>query len=191
MKLFGPLYDMVMRWSAHRHAQWYLGFISTIESVFFPVPTVFMLAPMVAAQPRRGVYLALLATVASVLGGVVGYFIGYFLIDAVFPWIVEFGYEDRYHMAKEWFDRWGFWALFIGAFSPIPYKIFTIAGGSLSMALLPFIGASLLGRAAQFFLVAGLIMLLGPRFEPMARRYIEWLGWLTLAALVVVYLLVK
>lgn len=190
MKLFGSLYDLVMRWSAHRHASRYLGGVSFIEAIFFPVPVVFMLVPMVAAQPARGVYLASLATATSVLGGVFGYLLGLFLIEAVFPWIVQWGHADSYELARAWFDRWGFWALFLAGISPIPYKIFTIAAGSLSMALLPFIGASLIGRAGQFFLAAGLVMLLGPKVEPMVRRYVEWLGWGVLVLAIVIYLFI-
>ena len=185
MKLFGPLYDLVMRWSAHKHAPWYLGVVSFMESSFFPVPTVFMLAPMVAAKPRNGLYLALLATLTSVAGGILGYLIGYFLIDAAMPWIIDFGYLDKYELARSWFDRWGFWALFLAGFSPIPYKVFTIAGGSMSMSLLPFVLASIIGRAGQFFVAAGLIMLLGPKVEPMVRRYVEWLGWAAIVVVVV------
>jgi membrane protein YqaA with SNARE-associated domain len=191
MKLFGPLYDLVMRWSAHKHAPWYLGFVSFIEAIFFPVPVVFMLAPMVAAQPSRGLYLASLTTVTSVAGGVCGYLLGIFLIDAVFPLIEQWGHADSYELAREWFDRWGFWALFLAGISPIPYKVFTIAAGSLSMALLPFIIASLIGRAGQFFLAAGLIMLLGPKVLPMVRRYVEWLGWGVLVLAVVIYLFIR
>lgn len=190
MKLFGSLYDVVMRWSAHKHAPWYLGGVSFIEAIFFPVPVVFMLVPMVAARPSRGIYLAALATVTSVLGGLFGYLLGHFLIDAVFPLIEQWGHADSYELAREWFDRWGFWALFLAGVSPIPYKIFTIAAGSLSMALLPFIGASLIGRAGQFFLAAGFVMLLGPKVEPMVRRYVEWLGWAVLVLAVVIYLFI-
>lgn len=190
MKLFGPLYDLVMRWSAHKHAPWYLCVVSAAEAIFFPVPVVFMLVPMVAARPSRGLYLASLATVTSVLGGMVGYLLGHFLIDAIFPWIVQWGHEHSYELARAWFDRWGFWALFLAGISPIPYKIFTIAAGSLSMSLLPFIGASLIGRAGQFFLAAGLVMLLGPKVEPMVRRYVEWLGWGVLVLAVVAYLII-
>lgn len=180
-----------MRWSEHPHAPRYLCAVSFMESSFFPIPVAFMLAPMVAAAPGRGLYLALLTTVSSVAGGLLGYLIGYALIEAAMPWIVELGYRDSYELAHRWFEQWGFWALFLAGFSPIPYKIFTIAAGSLSMGLLPFVAASLVGRAGQFFLVAGLIMVLGPKVEPMVRRYVEWLGWAAVAAAVVVYLWIR
>lgn len=190
MKLFGPLYDRVMRWAAHPHARWYLCALSFMESSFFPIPTVFMLVPMVAAKPKQGWYLASLATVTSVAGGLLGYLIGYALIEVAMPLIIDFGYLDSFNLAHSWFQEWGFWALFLAGVSPIPYKIFTIAAGSLSMHLLPFVIASLIGRAIQFFLAAGLLVFLGPKFEPVIRRYVDWFGWGTLILAVVIYLLV-
>lgn len=178
MQIFGPLYDKVLKWAAHPKASWYLAFVSFIESFFFPVPTAFMLAPMAVAKPSESLRFASIATVFSVLGGLFGYMLGYFAYELVEPWIVQFGYMDNFERAKNWFDQWGFWALLLAGFSPIPYKIFTIAGGTLSMALIPFVLASIIGRSSQFFFIGGAIMLLGPKFEPMIRRYIEALGWL-------------
>ena len=147
-----------------------------------------MLVPMVAAKPKQGWKLALLATLTSVLGGLLGYLIGYALIEMAMPLIVDFGYLDEFDLAREWFAEWGFWALFLAGVSPIPYKIFTIAAGTLSMHLIPFVIASLVGRSIQFFLAAGILMLLGPRFEPVVRRYVDWFGWGTLILAIVLYL---
>lgn len=191
MALFAAVYERVMRWSAHPHARWYLAGLSFSESSFFPVPPDVMLAPMVVARPDKGMQLALLTTIASVLGGLAGYFIGLFAIQAVEPWIVQYGYEPAYRQAQEWFGQWGFWAVFLAGFSPIPYKIFTITAGALSLALIPFVIASFIGRGARFFLVAKLLATFGPRIEPAVRRYIEWLGWLTVAAAVVAYLVLR
>lgn len=188
MKLFSPLYDRVMRWAAHPHARWYLAAVSFMESSFFPIPTVFMLVPMVAASPRRGWQLALIATVTSVTGGLLGYIIGYALIELAMPYIVTFGYEDSFNLARSWFEQWGFLALFLAGVSPIPYKIFTIAAGTMSMHIVPFILASLIGRSIQFFLAAGVLIVLGPRFEPVVRRYVDWFGWGAVIVAVVVYL---
>lgn len=97
-----------------------------------------MLAPMCLANPRSTWNFALLTTMASVAGGVLGYAIGYFALDAVMPWLQGSGYWPAYQTAMEWFERWGVWTIFIAGFSPIPYKIFTIAAGALSMAFFPF-----------------------------------------------------
>ena len=185
MKLFSPLYRRAMVWSRHPHAPWYLGGMSFIESSFFPVPPDVMLAPMCLAQPHRAWHLALLTTLASVAGGLLGYAIGYFAIDAVLPWLQDSRYWPAYQTAVAWFEQWGFWAVFIAGFSPIPYKMFTIAAGALSMALLPFTLASLVGRGARFFLVAGLMAWGGARMEAALHRHVDRLGWATVAALAI------
>lgn len=190
MKIFSPLYERAMSWARHRRAPWYLGGLSFAESSFFPIPPDVMLAPMSLANPSRAWLFALITTVASVAGGVLGYLIGAFAFDVVAPLIQDGRYWDGYLEARAWFDRWGFWAIFLAGFSPIPYKVFTIAAGAASMALLPFVIASLIGRGLRFFLVAGLMALGGPRMEAVLRRYVDWLGWATvvLVAIAVVVL---
>ncbi len=136
---------------------------------------------MCLANPHHAWRLAWLTTLTSVAGGVFGYSIGYFAIDAMLPWLQDSHYWSAYQTAVEWFDQWGFWAVFIAGFSPIPYKVFTIAAGALSMALLPFTIASLIGRGALFFLVAGLMAWGGARMESALHRYVDRLGWATVA----------
>lgn len=179
MRIFSPLYARAMQWARHRHAPWYLGGMSFAESSFFPVPPDVMLAPMCLARPARAWHYALLTTLASVAGGLAGYAIGFFAFDALAPWLRESQYWPAYQAAMAWFGEYGFWAIFIAGFSPIPYKVFTIAAGVLSMALLPFVLASLVGRGARFFLVAGLMKWGGERMEGMLRRHIDRIGWLT------------
>lgn len=177
MKLFSPLYRRAMIWSRHPHAPWYLGGLSFAESSFFPVPPDVMLAPMCLATPRRAWFFALLTTLASVAGGLLGYAIGAFALDAILPWLQQSHYWPAYQTAVAWFERWGFWAVFIAGFSPIPYKVFTIAAGALGMALLPFTLVSLVGRGLRFFLVAGLMAWGGARMEALLNRYVDRLGW--------------
>jgi membrane protein YqaA with SNARE-associated domain len=182
MKLFGPLYDRVLAWAGHRHAPRYLGALSFAESSFFPVPPDVMLMPMSAARPDKAYGFAALTTITSVLGGVAGYLLGMFAFEAIEPWIVAAGYADKVAAAEAGFAKWGAWVVFIAGFSPIPYKIFTVSAGALSMPFLPFVIASAVGRGARFFLVAGLVRWLGPSMLPHVRRYVEWLGWLTVVA---------
>jgi membrane protein YqaA with SNARE-associated domain len=165
--------------------------LSFMESSFFPIPPDVMLAPMAVKAPARSLQLALITTVASVLGGLLGYLIGYTLFEAVEPWIMQSGYADHFLRATDWFDRFGFWAIFLAGFSPIPYKIFTIAAGSLSMLLIPFVLASIIGRGARFFLVAQLAARLGPAFEPVIRRYSDILGWSLVVIAIVIYSYLK
>ena len=186
MKLFGPIYDRVLRWSAHRHAERYLAALSFAESSFFPIPPDVMLAPMTLARPARGWWFALLTTLASVVGGLLGYAIGSFAIETIEPWLVEFGYIDAYATATEWFGRFGFWAVLVAGFSPIPYKVFTIAAGALGMFLPGFVLASLVGRGGRFFLVAGILIIGGEKMERHLRLNIDMLGWISVAVVVLV-----
>lgn len=191
LKLFGPLYDRVMGWSRHPKAFWYLGGLSFAESSFFPIPPDVMLAPMSLATPSRWWRLALWTTVTSVAGGLFGYLLGAMALDALAGWLAAAGLSESVALAKRWFDEWGFWAVFLAGFSPIPYKAFTIAAGGMSMALLPFVLASVLGRGARFFLVAWLLARFGPALEPRLRPFMEWLGWGTVALAVLAYLLLR
>ncbi len=193
MAIFGPLYDRVMRWSRHRHAEWYLGAMSFAESSFFPIPVDVMLAPMCMASPHRAWRFALNATVFSVLGGLAGYAIGFLAFELIEPWLRESHYWDAYVTARDWFDQYGFWTVFVAGFSPIPYKVFTIAAGVANLALPGFFIASLIGRGARFFLVAGVVYYAGPRLEAVLLRYIERVGWavVALSAVVIGYLMLR
>jgi membrane protein YqaA with SNARE-associated domain len=187
VKLFSPLYEKVLKWAAHRHAPWYLGMLSFAESSFFPIPPDVMLAPMSLSKPGKAWYFASLTTITSVLGGVLGYFIGYFLFDELGQPLIElYNAQEKFDIAKGWFDEYGVWVVFIAGFSPIPYKLFTVTSGVLSLALLPFLLASAIGRGARFFLVAGLIYWGGEKFAEFLKRRIDVIGWLTVALIVAV-----
>ena len=191
MRLFSPLYSRAMQWARHRHAQRYLAGLSFAESSFFPIPPDVMLAPMSLAKPSRALWFATLTTIASVLGGVFGYLIGMFAFEAVEPLLHSAGYYPKYLQAKAWFDEWGFWAVFLAGFSPIPYKVFTITAGVISMAMLPFVLASMIGRGGRFFLVAMLMAWGGERMEALLHKYVDRLGWLLVALVVAAVLIVK
>ncbi len=189
MRVFSALYDRALKWSAHPHAPRYLGALSFAESSFFPIPPDVMLAPMVLARPARAWWLAALTTVTSVLGGVLGYFIGQFLFTQLGEPVIAFYHaEQAFERVQQWFDTYGVWVVFVAGFSPIPYKLFTIASGVMQMALGPFVIASSVGRGARFFLVAGLLMWGGPPLERFLRKRIDLIGWCTVAAAVVAYL---
>ena len=191
MRLFSPLYARAMQWARHRHAPAYLGTLSFAESSFFPVPPDIMLAPMCLAKPEHAWRFALLTTVTSVAGGLAGYAIGYFAFEAITPWLQTTKYWASYQIAVQWFNDYGFWAVFIAGFSPIPYKVFTIAAGALSMALLPFTLASIIGRGARFYLVAGLMKWGGTRMEVALHRYVDRLGWATVGLSVAALLIIN
>jgi membrane protein YqaA with SNARE-associated domain len=177
MKLFEPLYARMMQWARHRHAPWYLGGLSFAESSFFPVPPDVMLAPMCLAQPGKAWRYAWLTTAMSVLGGLAGYLIGMWAFAFIEPWLKTSHYWAPFQAALAWFGEWGVVAIFVAGFSPIPYKVFTIAAGVLSMAVLPFTVASFVGRGARFFLVAGLMRWGGAHMESRLQTYVERIGW--------------
>jgi len=185
---FERCYESMLLWAQHRHAVKYLFILSFAESSFFPLPPDVMLAPMSLSQPKRALFFALLTTVASVLGGVLGYMIGLYAIDWVMPWLQNSVYGASFIRVQSWFEQWGVWAVFLAGFSPIPYKVFTIASGAFGLVFLPFVVASILGRGARFFLVAGLISWGGERLDRLIRQYMNTLGWLMACLVVMVAL---
>lgn len=192
MRIFSGLYDKALQWAAHRHAPRYLGLLSFSESSFFPIPPDVMLAPMVLARPHQAWYLAGLTTITSVLGGIAGYLIGALLFNEVGQPVVDF-YEAQsgFERVKSWFHHYGVWVVFLAGFTPIPYKLFTIASGVLALAMVPFLLASLIGRGARFFLVAGLLYWGGKRFEKLLKARVDQIGWAVVGLAVVAFISLK
>lgn len=185
MSIFARLYDMTVRGSAKPQAERYLYALSTCESVFFPIPPDVMLAPMCMTQPDKALRFALWTTLFSVGGGLIGYMVGFFLFDWIRPWLETTGYWADYRQAVAWFERWGGWTVFVSAFTPIPYKLFTLSAGALSQNLPLFIFASLLGRGTRFMLVALILRWLGPKSLPHIKRWVNEIGWVTIAVLLI------
>ena len=191
MGLFSKLYAKVMVWSRHKYASYWLALVSFTESCCFIIPPDIMLAPMTLAKPKKAWFYASLTTIASVLGGLAGYLIGMFAFQMVEPWIISLGYQESYQTVESWFSQWGFWAIFVAGFTPIPFKLFTIAAGAASMALLPFILGSLISRGLRYFLEAGLMWWGGERLEKHLHTWIDRIGWLTLALIVIAYFIFR
>ena len=182
MKLFGPIYEKMLRWSAARSAPYILALVSFAESSFFPVPPDVMLAPMTLAKPDRWYKYALITTVASVLGGILGYLIGMFAVDLMAGFLAS--HADKVTLLESWFSQYGIWIILVAGFTPIPYKLFTVSAGISAMSFVPFVLLSLIARGARFFLIAGLVKWLGPVVEPKIRQYIDWFGWLVVALII-------
>ncbi|NOX08137.1 MAG: DedA family protein [Gammaproteobacteria bacterium] len=189
--MFTRLYNFMMLWAQKPQAPWYLAGLSFAESSFFPIPPDVMLAPMCLAKPAAAWRYAFLTTIASVAGGLLGYVLGYFAFEMMQAIIVSAGYEAAYLHAKHWFSEWGFWAIFLAGFSPIPYKVFTITAGSLSMGLFPFVLASVIGRGLRFYLVAGLLVWKGERMAQLLPQYVERIGWGVIVLVVTLYFLIQ
>lgn len=175
--MFLKLYDWVVGWASKPNAPYYLGAMSFAESSFFPVPPDVLLAPMCLARPNLMWRFATITTIASILGGLFGYGLGAFASTWVQEMVDVVGCAGGYQRAVEWFKDYGIWAILIAGFSPIPYKLFTIAAGVVGMPLIPFFIGSALSRGARFFLVAGLTGYGQGTIDRFFRRYLDRLGW--------------
>ncbi len=189
--MFKKLYDRVLAWSAHERAPVYLSILSAAESSIFPIPPDVMLGPMCLAKPARAWFFATLCTASSVLGGMVGYLIGKLAFTAIEPWLMNSLYAEIFEHTVASFGEHGFWYILLAGFTPIPYKIFTISAGVVGMPPIPFIAGSLTGRGGRFFLVAGLIRLGGEKLESSLRKWVDLIGWLVLAAVVILFVVFK
>jgi membrane protein YqaA with SNARE-associated domain len=178
--LLQRLYDRVLAWAAHPRAPVILSGLSFAESSFFPIPPDVMLAPMCLARPARSWHFALNCTLSSVIGGLLGYLIGRLAFAWIEPWLMNSVYADAFQYAVDAFERWGFWYILLAGFTPIPYKVFTISAGVIGMPVLPFLLGSAAGRGGRFFLVAGLIKLMGDRAAERLRLWVDTAGWLVL-----------
>jgi len=164
------LYDWTMRLAGSRHAVPALAGVSFAESSFFPIPPDVILVPMALARPDRARYYALVCTVASVLGGLLGYAIGALLYDTVGAWLIQaYGYGERMEEFRHAYAAWGAWIILIKGLTPIPFKLVTIASGFAGYDLLWFVILSIITRGFRFFLVAELLRHYG---EPI-RDFIE------------------
>ncbi len=181
MAIFRKFYDKVIKWSQHRHAPYYLAGVSFIESSVFPIPPDVMLIPMVLSKPTKAWHYATITTIASILGGMLGYALGFFAFELIGqPLLDLFGYQEAYDKVASWFLHYGFWAVFVAGFTPIPYKLFTLAAGVTMMPLLPFFVASIFGRTIRFFVVVWGIKGIGKRIEPLVMEYIDTIAWVTI-----------
>lgn len=164
------LYDWVFSLARHRHATRSLAVVSFAESSFFPIPPDVMLAPMVLAKPDRAYFYATVCTIASVLGGLLGYAIGYFLEPVGMAILSTLGKADTFEASKVLFQKYGAWVIVIKGATPIPYKLITISAGVFQFNLALFLILSALTRSARFFLVAFVLKRWGPPMLKIVER---------------------
>ena len=172
------LYNWVLSFSHHRHSTLALFALSFAESSFFPIPPDVLLGPLCLGNRRKSMWFAAVTTVASVLGALLGYAIGHFAWGATAPFWYRYipGFTpELFERVHGLYNQYGVLVLFAAAFSPIPFKVFTIAGGVFAQPLLPFVLVSLVGRALRFFLVAAIFHWVGPRALPFIDRYFNLL----------------
>lgn len=185
--MFSKIYNKALIWAKSKYAIYWLSLISFIESFILPYPPPdIILAPMSLTKPNKAYTFALICTICSVAGGVVGYFLGELLLDFMLPILHKLHYVEKLEIIKSWFEIYGIWIIFIAGFSPIPYKIFTIGAGISFMAILPFIAISILARGARFFLVAFLVKKFGSSCDVWLQKYIDLLGYGLIVVIVLV-----
>tara|TARA_B100000003_G_scaffold181854_1_gene173946 strand:+ start:19 stop:624 length:606 start_codon:yes stop_codon:yes gene_type:complete len=178
--MFNTLYKKCLDFAAHKSSKYYLAIISFIESSFFPIPPDVMVIPMVISKKNEYIKIFLITTIFSVLGGILGYFIGAFFFDLGMQIMSFYGYEDKLNnLKKSLIDSQGFYAwlgiLFLAGFTPLPYKVFTIASGLIGFNIIIFIFISLISRGLRFFIVSYLSYKFGDLFtEFMHKQGSKW-----------------
>jgi membrane protein YqaA with SNARE-associated domain len=166
--------------------------VSFVESSVFPIPPDVMLVPMVLANPGRAYWFAFICTVGSVLGGLLGYAIGYFLFETLGePLLLLYGHGDGVERAIAWYQRWGAWIVAAKGLTPFPYKVITITSGFAHLDLVAFTIASIVSRAPRFFIVAWLLRRYGQPVRGFIERRLSLVTTLFLLAIVAGFVLVE
>ncbi len=181
-----------MSFAAHRNAKKALAAISFAESSFFPIPPDVLLIPMALAERRKAFEIAAICTIASVLGGMLGYAIGAFLYDTVGQWVVDvYHLENKMETFKAQYEEWGILIILLAGFTPIPYKVFTITSGLLAYDFGLFVLLSFMGRGGRFFLLAALLYYFGDPIRGFIERRLEILTAGVAAVAVTGFVLVR
>ncbi|HAH06767.1 MAG TPA: cytochrome B [Elusimicrobia bacterium] len=170
------IYDWTLSLAEKTYARWALFGIAFAESSFFPIPPDVLLIPLCLGRPASALMVALICTVGSVTGGMLGYLIGHAFFEAVGRPLLEFYHAMKhYEYLVQGYKENAFWIVFIAAFTPVPYKAITITAGVAGIAFWPFVLVSFIGRGLRFFLVAGLILLFGEKVRTLIEKHFEWL----------------
>lgn len=186
------LYDWVLHWAETPYGSWALFFLALAESSFFPIPPDVLLIALAISIPTKSFRYALICSLGSLLGGVIGYGIGYQFMDLVGFRIVNFyGFAEQYYTVGDLYNKYNAWAVGIAGFTPIPYKVFTISAGAFKINFIIFFIASAVSRAARFFLVGWLIYKFGPTIKLFIDRYFNALAFVFVALLIGGFILIK
>lgn len=168
------IYRWTINWSKTPHAVWALFFIALAESSFFPIPPDILLIAMGIAAPTRAFFYAFVSTVGSILGGIIGYLIGWQFMASVGQHIIQFyGLSEKYLQVQSLYQSYDVWATFLGGFTPLPYKLFTISAGLFNINFAAFLIASIVARGARFFLVGTIIYFTGMKIQGFIEKYLN------------------
>ncbi len=176
--MFRPMYDWVLRLAHHRHALRSLGIVSFAESSFFPIPPDVMLVPMVLARREQAYLIATVCTVASILGGIFGYAIGYFLWDSVGQWLVGvYHMEAKVEQLRHGYANYGAAIILLKGLTPIPFKLVTLASGFFAFNFPLFVILATITRAARFFIIAALLRRFGEPVQAFIEERLNLFAW--------------
>lgn len=174
--MFKSLYQWTLSLAESPHAPWALGAVAFAESSFFPLPPDPLLAVMTVAKPKNAWFYALICTLASVAGGILGYAIGALLFETAGKWLIQlYGYGGRVEEVKAFFDKYGWAFILLKGLTPIPFKVVTITCGLMAYSLPLFILLSFITRGARFFIVAMLLNRFGDSIRGLLEKYFGWL----------------
>ncbi|MEA3030284.1 MAG: hypothetical protein QOG13_1609 [Sphingomonadales bacterium] len=183
--MFRKLYDWTLRTAGHRHADYYLAAVSFAESSFFPIPPDVILVPMILARRDEAWRIAAICTIASVLGAMLGYAIGNFLYESVGQWLIRiYGMSEGIEGFRETYRLWGAWIILIKGFTPIPFKLVTIASGIAGFNFPLFVLLATITRGLRFFLIAWLLKRYGAPVQAFIEKRLTLVSWVFLAVLV-------
>ncbi len=190
------LYDWVIHFADTKHGSTALFCLSFAESSFFPVPPDVLLAPLTLGAPKKCLRFALACSIASVLGGILGYCIGMFLWSMIGQWVyVHLGSigltEANFTKFQGWYEKHDFWIVFTCGFTPLPYKVCTISAGVARISFAGFLIASTVSRSARFFIVAGLMGWKGEKIRPFVEKYFNWFSLAFAVLLIGGFLVIK
>lgn len=186
------LYDWVLHWAETPYGAWALFLLAFCESSFFPIPPDVLLIALAVAIPRKSFKYALVCSAGSVIGGCFGYLIGWQFMASVGDRIIGFyGLSSKVAYIAALYNQYDAWAVGIAGFTPIPYKVFTIAAGFFKINFSVFVLASLVSRSARFFLVGGLIYVFGPKIQGFIEKYFNILAIAFTVLLVLGFVVVK
>ena len=186
------LYNWTISLASHPFAMGFLAVVAFLESSIFPIPPDVLLIALVLASRDKAWIMASVCTVFSVIGGLFGYIIGFFLFVSVGDSILEFyGYQDHFSKFKSVYNDWGAWFVFAGGFTPIPYKVITIASGAFHLNLMTFLVVSILSRGMRFFLVSTLLWYFGPSIRKAIEKNLNFFAILFFAILLLGFIVAK
>tara|TARA_B100000029_G_scaffold410983_1_gene413139 strand:+ start:303 stop:887 length:585 start_codon:yes stop_codon:yes gene_type:complete len=176
MNIFRKLYNWTLDKAGHKNASWFLTIVSFAESSFFPIPPDVLLIPMILANRLRAWFYALICTLSSVFGGIIGYLIGYLFYSNIGSLIVDlYGLSDSFGNFENYYNQWGIWIILGAGFTPFPFKFITIASGVFSLNIFLFVIVAIVARGLRFYLIAYLLFVFGEKIKNLIDKYFNLL----------------